>query len=209
MVRESSASVTTAGPIPTETDLAQALIDGYPDAPALAWRRYHPLVRGMLRRALGAGDDLDDVVQDVFLSLFRCARALRKHEALRPFVIAITRHTLLRERRRRMRRRQFASEYGPWLAQAEVGGGPAASYATIRLNGLLRRLPEQERASFVLRFAHGMTVSEVAEVLRVSEPTAKRRLSRAQASLGAWAARDQLLVDHVRATNSGLNAGMD
>ena len=117
MVRESSASVTTADPAPTEAALAQALIGGYPDAPALAWRRYYPLVRGMLRRGLGAGDDLDDVVQDVFLSLFRCARALRKHEALRPFVIAITRHTLLRERRRRMRRRQFASEYGPWLAE--------------------------------------------------------------------------------------------
>lgn len=187
------------GATATDRDLGQALIECHPDALAAAWRRYHPMVHRMFRRALGAGGDVDDIVQDVFLSLCRRAHALRDAEAIRPFVLGIARHTLHWERRQRTRRRRLASDYGLQAADAlEVGSGPAASYATLKLNALLQRLTEQERASFVLRFGHGMTVTEVAEALRVSEPTAKRRLSRARECLSAWAASDPFLLGYLR-----------
>jgi RNA polymerase sigma factor (sigma-70 family) len=193
----------------TDEELGQALIEQHPDALPVAWRRYYPMISKMLRRALGAGRDTEDVVQDVFLCLFRRAPALRDASAVRPFIIGIVRHTLHRERRRRLRRRQLASEYGPLLADRSVGGGAAAGYAVIKLSDLLLRLTEQERTSFVLRFGHGMTVPEVAEELRVSEPTAKRRLSRARECLGAWAADDPFLLGYLRGKNAGLNSAVD
>jgi RNA polymerase sigma-70 factor, ECF subfamily len=202
-VLDASAATTTMA------DLGQALIECHPDAVPLAWRRYRALVRNMLRRALGEGD-VDDVLQDVFLCLFRRAHALRDKDAVRPFVIGITRHTLLRELRRRQRRQQLASEYGPTSAHSrDVSGDSSASYAAIKLQGMLQRLTEQERTSFVLRFGHGMTVPEVAQALRVSEPTAKRRLSRARASLSAWASNDAFLLGYIRGKKIGPMAALD
>lgn len=193
----------------TDKDLGQALIEQHPDALSIAWRRYYPMISRIVRRVLGAGRDVDDVVQDVFLCLFRRAPALRDAEAVRPFIIGITRHTLQRERRRRFRRRQLAQEYGPLADDPSVGGGAAASYAIIKLNHLLQRLSEQERASYVLRFGHGMTVTEVAQALRVSEPTAKRRLSRARECLGAWTANDPILLGYLRGENVVLSTAVD
>ncbi len=192
----------------TDEELGQALIDQHPDALPAAWRRYYPMISRMLRRGLGVGRDTDDVVQDVFLCLLRRAPALRDAAAVRPFVIGIVRHLLHRERRRRLRRQQLALAYGP-LADPSVGGGAAAGYAVIKLNDLLLRLTEQERTSFVLRFGHGMTVPEVAEALRVSEPTAKRRLSRARECLSAWAANDPVLLGYLRGKNAGLTTAVD
>jgi RNA polymerase sigma-70 factor (ECF subfamily) len=194
----------------TMADLGQALIECQPDAVPVAWRRYQPLVRNMLRRALGTEGDVEDAVQDVFLCLLRRAHALRDKEAVRPFVIGITRHTLLRELRRRQRRQQLATEYGPASGDpSDVGGDASASYAAIKLNRMLQRLTEQERTSFVLRFGHGMTVPEVAQALRVSEPTAKRRLSRARASLSAWASNDAFLLGYIRGKKIGPLAALD
>jgi RNA polymerase sigma factor (sigma-70 family) len=193
----------------TDKELGQALIERHPDALPAAWRRYCPMVQRMLRRALGSSD-LEDLVQDVFSCLFRRAHALRDADAIRPFVIGITRHTAFRERRRRMRRDRLAIECSPRTPDAfGVGSGPATSYASIKLARLLQRLTEQERTSFVLRFGHGMTVPEVAGALRVSEPTAKRRLSRARECLGAWVANDPFLVSYLQGKNTALIAGMD
>jgi RNA polymerase sigma-70 factor (ECF subfamily) len=193
----------------TDQQLGQALIERHPDAMSAAWQRYSPMVHRMLRRALGAGD-LEDLVQDVFLCLFRRAHALREAVAIRPFVIGITRHTAYRERRRRIRRARVAAEYGPLASHGHgVGTGPASNYASIKLATLLQRLTEQERKSFVLRFGHGMTVPEVAAALRVSEPTAKRRLTRARDCLGSWVANDPFLLSYLQGKNTALLSGMD
>ena len=205
---EASAAVTTTGAV-TDKQLGKALIERRPEAMPAAWRRYYPMVHRMLRRALGAQADIEDVVQEVFLSLFRSAPALRDSDALRPFVIGITRHTLRQEYKRKTRRLHLAAAYHPLVDNTPFGSGPATSYAIIKLKRLLLRLTEQERASLVFRFGHGMTVTEVAEALGVSEPTAKRRLLRARESLCDWAARDPFLRSYVRGQNISLIAGMD
>ena len=204
---ESSAAAQLPSNAATDRELARALVERRPDAVAQAFRRFSPMVRSILRRGLGPEHDLEDVVQEVFLGLFRRAHALRDMSALRPFVIGITLHLLRQEQRRRKRRRR-ANELR-FVSHVAVGDGPAASYAIIKLNRLLQRLSEQERESFVLRFGHGMTVTEVADALRVSEPTAKRRLSRARESLGQWAARDEFLFSYLRGVKISLTSGME
>lgn len=198
------------GEASTDGDLGQALIERRPEALPAAWRRYHLMVRRILQRALGSEGDIEDLVQDVFLGLFKRAHTLRDAEAVRPFVIGIALHTLYRERRRRMRRQRLALKCGSQSPDtASVGNGPAASYAAIKLNHLLQQLTEQERTSFVLRFAHGMTLPEVAQALQVSEPTAKRRLSRARECLAVQVSNNSLLLSYLRGDNIGLNAGLE
>jgi RNA polymerase sigma factor (sigma-70 family) len=53
-------------------------------------RRHLPMVYNLVRQALGAHPDVDDVVQDVALRALRQLRDLRKPESFRPWLAAIT-----------------------------------------------------------------------------------------------------------------------
>ena len=54
-------------PQPTEVDdatLARSAMRGDPAAHTAIWDRYNPLVRRVLRRAMGPSNDVEDEVQD-------------------------------------------------------------------------------------------------------------------------------------------------
>ncbi|HET6599040.1 MAG TPA: sigma factor, partial [Burkholderiaceae bacterium] len=84
----------------SDAELAQALLEDAPGAARAVWQRFFPVVSGMARRRLGRSSDTEDVVQDVFMSVFRSARALKEPLALRAFVLTITIRTLTRELKR-------------------------------------------------------------------------------------------------------------
>src|SRR3954462_13254233 len=75
---------------PRDTDLVAAFLRKDVWAPAAIWGRYYPLVRRIAFRASGPGRDVDDIIQEVFLRLFRRLPGLRDPSALRAFVLAIT-----------------------------------------------------------------------------------------------------------------------
>lgn len=69
--------------------------------PAVLWRRFAPRVRQRLLRLLGAAQDFDDLVQDVFLQVFRSLRRLLHPHALEDFVLAVANNVARAEIRRR------------------------------------------------------------------------------------------------------------
>src|ERR1043165_5003791 len=88
-----------------DATLARALMSGDGHAPRVAWSRFSPMVHRMLKRTFGPGQDVDDMVQDVFLCLFRKVGGLREPKSLKAFVISITAMTIKYElRQRRVRR---------------------------------------------------------------------------------------------------------
>jgi RNA polymerase sigma-70 factor, ECF subfamily len=179
----------------SDADLVHELLGNRPEAQRLVVRRFAPLVRGLLRRSLGLHHDLEDAEQEVFLSLFRCIESLRDPRSLRPFIVAITFRTALHERRRYRKLAAITLEsgrIGPATERDEV----VASYALIRLGKLVLRLHERERKTFVLRFVEGMTVSEIAGALEISEATTRRSFNRAWSFVNKLAARDPFLYDY-------------
>jgi RNA polymerase sigma-70 factor, ECF subfamily len=189
-----------------DAELAMALLAGDPSAARAVWQRFSPLVRRMSQRALGSGQDTDDVVQEAFYSLFRGIRRLREPRAFRAFVITVTKRTLGHEVRKRRSRAQLyaASELdtdviGDW-------GDPATQHAYKHFERLLGRLKERERQAFVLRFVARMDAPEIAHTLGVSVPTARRAFSQAQNRLTLWAGRHLFLSDYVFAGGASCNA---
>jgi RNA polymerase sigma factor (sigma-70 family) len=75
-----------------EADDALALAARAGDRQALdiLVRRHLPMVYNVVRRALGAHPDVDDVVQDIVLRALRQLRRLRRPESFRPWLAAIT-----------------------------------------------------------------------------------------------------------------------
>jgi RNA polymerase sigma-70 factor, ECF subfamily len=182
----------------SDAELAAALIAGEPAAPREAWRRFSPLVGRMSRRALGPSADVDDIVQEVFSCLFRSFRQLRAPDALRAFVITVTKRMLGHELRRRRARAHLSVHQDVQLDDA-IGenGDPATRHAYLHFRHLLERLNERDRRAFVLRFVACMDTPEVAHTLGVSVPTARRAFSRAQNRLTMWAGRHPFLSDYL------------
>jgi RNA polymerase sigma-70 factor (ECF subfamily) len=181
----------------SDAELGEALIGAHPDAFHVAWRRFLPLVRHLVRRRLGPGAEIDDAVQEVFFALFKRVQMLRDPGALRAFVIGITVRTASYERRR-AGNRTFPS----WDAEGDVGAlrisaDPAAKHAFVSLQHLVTRLRERDRVAFMLRFVQGMDSQEIGEVLGVSALTARRSFSRAWQRLNLWASRDRFLADYL------------
>jgi RNA polymerase sigma-70 factor (ECF subfamily) len=194
----------------SDAELAAALIAGEPLAPREAWRRFSPLVSRMSRRALGPSADVDDLVQEVFTCLFRSFRQLRAPDALRAFVITVTKRMLGHELRRRRARAHLSVQHDVRLSDA-IGehGDPATRHAYLHFRHLLERLNERDRRAFVLRFVACMDTPEVAQTLGVSVPTARRAFSRAQSRLTMWAGRHPFLSDYLADSPSSCEPDSD
>lgn len=183
----------------TEAALAKGLAEADADAYQIAWRRFHPVVSAMVRRRLRDRGDTEDLVQEVFLAVFRGAHALRDPLALRAFILTITARMLNRKLKRRRADLQlmFANQ-----AQMEnlpgMTADTAAKHAVAGLGRLMNRLRTREREAFLLHFVGGLDASDVAKRLGVSTPTARRSLSRARRYVRLWASRDPFLLDYVK-----------
>ena len=183
----------------SDEELARALLVGDPQARHVTWSRFSPLVGRMARRIFPRPEDAEEVVQEVFLCLFRRVHTLRVPVAFRGFVIAIAKRTLSHERRRRRLRFYQASDDEQRTAdELCVAAEPASKHALIGLEHLVARLRYRERNAFMLRFVEGMDAAEVAALLGVSAPTARRSFARAWKRINVWASRDPFLADYLR-----------
>jgi RNA polymerase sigma-70 factor (ECF subfamily) len=194
----SGGGVVRALPVSFATDagLAQALNEGHPAAAAAAWDRFSPLVRGLLWKTLGPSAEIDDAVQDVFVTLLRRVRALRDPSALTSFVVGITIRTARATlRKRRLLRWLPLGHDEPDIDVALPNVDFASREALRRLYAILDGLPAEMRLAFILRHADGLELTEIAAALECSLATAKRRLSKATERILFHAKRDPVLLE--------------
>jgi RNA polymerase sigma-70 factor, ECF subfamily len=182
-----------------DATLARLVAAQDPRAAAALWDRYATLVRGILRRTLGPSADVEDLVQDAFIGLFRTLPGLRDPEALRSFVVGTALRVARTElRRRRVRRWLALTPTGMLPDRAQPGASdPEARRAVKRLYQVLDKVDDRGRMAFVLRHLEGYELTEVAEALGCSLATTKRLLSKAQERVNAMVRRDPLLAPYV------------
>ncbi|MET0593191.1 MAG: sigma-70 family RNA polymerase sigma factor, partial [Polyangiaceae bacterium] len=186
-----------ASPETPDAELYQRLMRGDPRAPALAWRAYAVMVRGLVVRAVGPHADVEDLVQNVFVVFFRKISALKDPTALRSFLFGIT----LREIRSELRHRRVRK----WLTLTHTGepvetattGDENARHAFERLHRVLESLDTRSHMAFVLRHFEGYELVEVADALSCSLATVKRVLSAVESRVFSLAARDPYLAPYL------------
>ena len=114
---------------------------------------YGPMVHGILLARV-PWDEVDDLVQDVFLVAFKRLSTLREAEAFGGWLAMITRNRAV-DFHRRKRETETLPEN---LAQRRSVDREAAE--ALRL---IRTLPDAYRETLVLRLVEGMTGPEIAE----------------------------------------------
>lgn len=133
-------------------------------------------------RLMGSEDDGAEVLQDAYLKAYRALAEGRfdGRAELRTWLYRVVTNVALDALRRRAVRPR-GTERG--LERERVEPVADASLALSELGAWLEELPAEQRAALVLCSIEGLSSSEAAEVLGVSEGAVEQRLVRARVAL--------------------------
>jgi len=130
-------------------------------------------------------DEAEDVVQDVFLALFRHLRLDRSRRNLTGWLFQVS-HNLALKQRKRGRRRAIASWDAAVHQPVDSAPNPEAQLAQqerrSRLLPVLRALPPRDRRCLLLR-AEGLRYRDIADTLGMSLGGVAKSLARSIARL--------------------------
>jgi RNA polymerase sigma-70 factor (ECF subfamily) len=184
-----------------DAELVSAFLRHDPGAAAEIWERCYPKVRRMVFRMAGPGPENEDLVQEIFLRLYRQLRGLRDPAALQSFVLAIAVRVIKGDLRGRWIKR--------WLHLFQDGEIPEHAGRSVDMEGrealvrfyrILDGLSPAHRAAFVLRQIEGLELTEVSAALGVSLATIKRWLPRILRRVHSQAKGDPLLAGYLVTT---------
>ena len=154
-----------------------------PEADAVAFEEWRPLLFGIAYRMLGSAADAEDIVQDACIRWLR--RAGGPVDSVRSYLVTIvTRLCLDQLDSARARREAYT---GPWLPEPVVADGTGAAEQADSLSlaflVLLEELTPLERAAYLLHDIFGYSFEEVARSLGRSAAACRQLGSRARARI--------------------------
>lgn len=143
-----------------------------------AYRRYFPVIRAKCARMLRDPSEAHDLAQETFTRLWMRKETLRDPEAVLSWVY----RTSTRLAVDRLRRREATAGT---TEHALLGASPDPQIeARDTLRVLFQRLKTRELEVLLLTRGDGLTQSEVAQVLNLSERTVRRILERVDGQVG-------------------------
>jgi RNA polymerase sigma-70 factor, ECF subfamily len=137
-----------------------------------------PLLRYTVSLGVGVADG-EDLIQDVFVSLFRHLRLGRPRSNLRGWLFRVAHNQALKHRGRAVRLPLFATEAPELHASAEAN--PEEQFVrgqrNRRLLSVVESLPEADRNCLLLR-AEGLRYREIANALGMSLGAVSKSIAR-------------------------------
>jgi RNA polymerase sigma-70 factor (ECF subfamily) len=173
--------------------LVDRAIAGDPTAQRDLFRRERRRVHATLFRILGSNRSMDDLVQDVFIEVFKSLHTFRGESLLSTWIDRCTVHIAL----------SYLRKKRPKLVDAELEAespavGPErdllAKEAARRLYAELDRMDPTLRLAITLHVIDDRPVVEVAQMMEASVVATKTRVWRARRHLEKQARRDPALA---------------
>jgi len=158
-------------------------------------RTYNSSIYHVAYRMLGDSAEACDVVQDIFLKVFRNIRTFRGDSSLRTWIFRIGISEILNRLRWWKRRNRMSTVSmdddrngnGKGICIPDSAPSPYQSLASkeeeLAIQQALGHLSRDHRSIVVLRDIEGFSYIEIAEILDVSVGTVKSRLARARSDM--------------------------
>jgi RNA polymerase sigma-70 factor (ECF subfamily) len=160
--------------------------EGTPDLVAFEQlvAEYQDRVYGIALRITGSAADAEDVMQDAFLDAFRAWPTFRGEAAATTWLYRIAVNAALRRLRSQHPVEYLAEPDEPEAEIADWSGDVAQAALQHevhqRLEDGITRLAPELRVALILRDVEGLSTSETATALDISEAAVKSRLHRAR-----------------------------
>jgi RNA polymerase sigma-70 factor, ECF subfamily len=183
-----------------ELEFAARCVSGDRAALRALFERERHAVHATLFRLVGSNAQIDDLLQDVFLEVFRSLPTFRGEASLRTWIDRCTVRVAFAHFKRKGRRGVHL-ELMPDLAARDATAEDRAVMreAARRLYAELDRLEPAQRLAFTLQAIEGRPLEEVAHVMQASLVATKTRVWRARRALEKRATRDPLLAEFIGA----------
>lgn len=176
-----------------DKELVEAMKAGDSGAFMELVERYSSKVHNLALRLTRNEEDTEEILQDVFVTVYRKINSFEGKSAFSSWLYRITVNTSFMKLRRRKRAAAVAfEEFSSHLEDTHSGnGGYGTSQANIASRDELRltlqhavnRLPVEYRLIFILRDVDGLSNQAVSEIMNLSVPAIKSRLHRSRLML--------------------------
>jgi RNA polymerase sigma factor (sigma-70 family) len=160
---------------PSPVTVAERLVAGDEHALEECYHRYGPAVRGYLRRFVPS-PDVEDVLQETFLDVWRCRRQLDPDRRFEPWLFAIARRRAIDA----LRRRRGVVEVAVVRDLMGTDGNQLAEQLAwaAEIRAALVQMSAEQREVIELAYFSELTQREIAERLGIPLGTVKARVSR-------------------------------
>ena len=160
---------------PTDTSLVSAIRSGDEQAMALLYDRYSSMVYSVALRVLGDTGAAEDVLQEVFLQLWRNPALFDSSRGnLGAWLMVIARNRAIDGLRKR--RPETDIEDIVLSVQPDMAGDAERNRAMQKVRGILGDMPTPQRSALEMAYFEGLSHTEIAA--RTGEPlgTVKTRI---------------------------------
>ena len=161
---------------PADFDLLRQVAAGDEAAFAELYDLYAPPVYNYLLRLVNEPAVAEEILQEVFLAMWRGARGFRAEAKVRTWLLRIAHHQAVSW----LRRKRTVLWPDDELEQETVDSleeDLTHVWQIEQLRGALVRLSPKHRAVIELTFVHGLSYSEIAQVMNCPIGTVKSRMS--------------------------------
>lgn len=188
-------AATAPAPRTDDAALVERILAGDERAFATLYRAHVDRVYGLLTRLLGPVPEREDLVQQVFVDVYRALAGFRGEAALATFLYRIATRAAY-DHLSRKRRRRTAAELDESCDELAADEPSPAERAQRRRElerafELLGRLTPKKRIAFVLVVVEGMSLREAAEVVGATPDAVKQRVLHARREIERMEARLQ------------------
>ena len=177
----------------SEDELLQRAQAGDDEAFGVLLLKVESPVRRFIWRLIGTHDAEDDIVQDVFISLYNNLDRIEPGQGLRPYLFRMVRNRSYDELRK-LRRYEFVSiddepveTFASFSSFVDEADQPedVAHWLLIQLEvrEAMERLPELQRQALILYSEENLSYAEIAEAMDTTIGTVKSRLFHAKKTL--------------------------
>jgi RNA polymerase sigma factor (sigma-70 family) len=169
----------------TEADLidVEFAVSGDTQAFERLYRRHVPRVNSLARWLLSS-DDVDDVMQDVFIRAWEKLATFRGKSAFGTWLHRLATNVILRQREKY--RSNEKRGLGSSVDVMDARSAPMTPGLKVDIETAVDRLPERARQVFVLHDMEGYKHEEIARELSISVGTSRSQLHHARMALRSF-----------------------
>ncbi len=162
--------------------LVKRFIDGDESVFAVLVQRHKEKVRNIIYLTMNNSNSVDDIAQDVFLTVYRNLNSFRFESQFTTWLYRIT----VNKCKDHMRKIKIRNIFTP-INEAENKSDESVSSEITDVSGIVRsaigKLPEKLRVPLLLKDIEGMSYQEIAETVQCEMGTVKSRIFRAREGL--------------------------